>query len=99
MKPYLIRLTRGKIALISPADAPFICCNRWFAVKASADWYAARDIKIKGRQFRIYMHRFLLGCVGKEQGHHKNQNTLDNQRENLEKCSQSTNLSYRKWGC
>jgi hypothetical protein len=71
----------------------------WYAKKSAYDYYAVRMGRKNGKRVTIYMHNFLLGCVGKEQGHHKNGNTLDNQSDNLEKCTQGKNLSYRQWGC
>lgn len=94
----LIPLTRGKITAIDTEDYVLVYQHKWYALKASCKFYAARDEYINGRKVRIYMHRLLLGCVGKEQGHHIDDDSLNNHRSNLEKCSQSKNLSYRKRG-
>lgn len=98
MRTCLIPLTRGKITAIDTDDYVLIHQHKWHAVKAACNWYAATWIRENGKRVKIYMHRFLLGCVGKEQGHHKDFDTLNNHRSNLEKCSQVKNLSYRKTG-
>lgn len=50
---------------------------------------------IKGK--KVYMHRFILGVTDKgKQVDHKNHNTLDNRRENLEVVDAKTNQRRRR---
>lgn len=93
----VVKLTRGLITVVSPEYAYLAVKHKWHTVKAAHSFYAAMCIRENGKSKKIYMHRLILGCIGKEQGHHRDGFTLNNQTDNLEKCSQRKNLSYRKY--
>jgi hypothetical protein len=94
---HLVKLTRGLVAVVSLEYARVVDRHKWPAVKAAHSFYAATWIKENGKWCKVYLHRLILGCNEKEQGHHKDGYTLNNLTSNLEKCSQKKNLSYRKY--
>lgn len=95
---YIIGLTRGKVSLVREVDYPFLTKFKWFALKAAYSFYAARTVRVNGKRTTVLMHRVIMGCVDGQQVHHKNGNSLDNRRDNLEVCSQAENLYYRVRG-
>jgi hypothetical protein len=96
MNVCIIKLTKGLITVVSPEYAHLKTNHKWHTVKASCGFYAATWIRNSEKRQKIYLHRFILGCIGTEQGHHRDGCTLNNLTSNLEKCSQKKNLSYRK---
>jgi hypothetical protein len=95
---YIIGLTRGKVTLVREVDLKYVSNFKWFALKAAYSFYAARTIRVSGKRTTQLMHRVIMGCTNGQQIHHKNGNSLDNRRDNLEICSQSENLYYRVRG-
>jgi hypothetical protein len=93
----VIKLTRGLITVVSSEYGYLAIKYKWHTVKSSSGFYAATWIKQNGLRKKLYLHRLILGCKGKEQGHHRDSHTLNNLTSNLEKCPQHKNLSYRKY--
>jgi hypothetical protein len=93
----IIKLTRGLITVVNEDRFEEVNRYKWHSVKAACNFYAATWISIKGVKRKVYLHRFLLHCYDKKQVHHKDGFTLNNLTENLEKCSQHKNLSYRQY--
>lgn len=93
-----IQLTKGKVALVSDEDFERVNAFKWCASQESKNgqkWYAIRQEKGK----KIRMHRFIMGLpTGSEDPrvvHHRNDDGLDNRRENLEILdSQHENMGY-----
>lgn len=86
-EPYrLIALTQNQTAIVDVSDFEWLSKWRW-----QAHWNPNTKSFYAFRGDGIYMHRLILGCSGKEQGDHKNHNTLDNRKENLRKCTNSAN--------
>ena len=91
----LIPLTQGQNAIVDAADYDWLMEWNWHAHwdKCTKSFYAFRA----GRPRLIAMHREILGCIGEEQGDHRNHNTLDNRRANLRKVLHAQNAkNYRK---
>ena len=65
-------------------DWQAVCKYHWSARKSHSCWYAVRKSTQAGRRTTIFMHRQLTGAQPDHVVHHKNGNTLDNRRENLE---------------
>lgn len=80
----VIRLTKGKIAIVDPWW--WVSLNRrgWRAVLRTGGWYALRITKQNGRYKYEYMHRIIAQTPKGLECHHKNRNTLDNREANLE---------------
>ena len=97
-KPYrFIPLTQGQNAIVDAADFEWLSRWNWFAhwSKETHSFYASG--RPHGGNFNFtLMHRFILGCNGKEDGDHWNRNTLDNRRENLRRCTRAQNISNSK---
>lgn len=85
-----IKLTQGKVALVDDCDYEDLIKYKWYAVKykSSSTFYAVRHVNDRV----LGMHRHIL-CVtdGKILVDHKNQNGLDNRRENIRLATHSQN--------
>jgi len=58
--------------------------HRWFIRKSFSRPYCMRKYRNSHGEFYIRMHREVMGTPGNEITHHKNRNTLDNRKCNLE---------------
>lgn len=93
-----IKLSQGKVALVSDCDYDLLNCFRWYASLESrgTKWYAIRRVTMDGKRVKIRMHRVIMGLGPKPQDDmvvdHINHDSLDNRRENLEVISQSENM-------
>lgn len=85
-----IPLTKGKSALVDDEDYEYL--NQWKWSYAN-EGYAVRSTRVQGKQYTRYMHRELSGCEGRTD--HKNQDKLDNRRENLRPATSSQNRVNR----
>ena len=93
-----IQLTQGKFALVDDKDFKELSKRKWYAHETGNTFYALRSIWDGKKQFRISMHRQLLGLSfgdGKI-ADHRNRNGLDNRRANLRVVSKSKNGRNRK---
>jgi hypothetical protein len=93
-----IPLSKGKVAIVDAADYWWLVRMSWYARKSRTDYYAVRNVRENGGFRTFRMHRLITNCPSDMEVHHKNNNTLDNRRENLEVCTGRENLSYRKDG-
>lgn len=79
-----IELTFSKRAKVSASDFAALSKFSWRAAKSAHCWYAVRRIKLGEKTRTIKMHR-QIACTPFDQiCHHKNGQSLDNRRENLE---------------
>lgn len=88
-----IKLTQGLSAKIDDADFDWLNQFSWFAVnkgkngipKFYAEAYFPKEKRMRKRN-RISMQRFILGLKRGDirVGHHKNNDSLDNRRDNLQ---------------
>lgn len=93
-----IRLSQGKVALISPEDVARVNALKWSVRRVGKRFYAqARQRGIgKENQKHILLHRFLMGPAEGVQVDHRNGNGLDNRRGNLRRATQNQNLANSK---
>lgn len=89
----VIRLTKGKIAIVDPWWWVRLKRGRWRAVLRKGGWYALKITGKKGSYKYYYMHRVINQTPKGEECHHKNRNTLDEREENLENV---TNPKHRE---
>lgn len=89
--PCEIPLTQGLVALVSPADFERLSAYKWHAVRGRRTFYAATSRNGKC----IYMHRLVAGLICTNVDH-RDDNGLNNQRENLRPCSRGEN-SRKRW--
>ena len=85
----LIPLTRNQNAIVDVEDFEWLNQWNWHATWCSdtKSFYAHSEVE----ENMLAMHRVILGCGPREQGDHKNRNTLDNRRSNLRKCTHQQN--------
>lgn len=57
---------------------------KWFPLQSHSKVYAARKWQHDGKVYYFRMHRQIMDCPKDKVVHHKNGNTLDNRRKNLE---------------
>lgn len=86
-----IKLTKGKVALVDDEDFERINRHKWYACKDRLTWYARRDT-IFGN---VLMHRDIMELPNNVLVDHKNNNGLDNRKENLRPASTSQNKANR----
>lgn len=88
-----IKLTQGKVCIVSPDDYLLVRGYRWYALKdKSGDYYAEANVPIvrKGDKPKVIrINRFLI--PGAEMVDHINGDTLDNRRSNIRGCTRSQN--------
>lgn len=93
-----IELTKGQRAKVD--DDLYEELNRynWQAMmdQHTHSYYARRGVWDGRRMHTISMSRQIVGAEPGEKVDHRNHDTLDNQRENLRKCSNSQNQQNRK---
>ena len=102
-----IQLTQGKVALVDDADYGLVNSFKWHThSNGNGCLYAVRYEKkkyIKGlrkearaakKKKYIGMHNFILKPGTGMISHHKNGYGLDNQRHNLEECTELKNQQY-----
>ncbi len=88
-----IRLTQGQVALIEDEDYEAISHHSWHAVRRHDNrWYA--QAVIAGE--RIPMAVFLLQPPKGQEVDHRNNDGLDNRRNNLRHCTHQQNLCNRR---
>lgn len=94
-----ILLTKGYAAIISKADWPRVRKYSWYThmsagtKKKPGQPYARACVKGK----KVYLHRFIMGDVAPGfQVDHKNHQTLDCRRENLEAVTPVVNNHRRR---
>lgn len=96
-------LTQGMVAVVDDADFDRLAQHRWYASLDSrgTKWYAKRTRKkneeARWKSKKIRLHHFVLDIAPCElpEGHvvhHKNDDGLDNRRENLEIITQEENM-------
>jgi len=81
----LIPLTKGKFAIVDPADFLWLCKFNWHVVSNNGYFYACRRPSLG--EFRtsrsVWMHREILNAPPDRLVDHKNHHTLDNRPSNL----------------
>ena len=92
-----ISLTRGKFAIVGPADYEKLNKYNWHALKCRDTFYAVRiGRKSEARRGKnIWMHRVVLGLDEGVICDHINHNGLDNRKANLRPATHSQNMCNR----
>lgn len=103
-QPYrVIPLTKGYVAIIDAADFRRVNKHKWHVHmsrgkrrgKAKAVGQPYARAKIKGRN--VYLHRFITGAELPLQADHRNHQTLDCRKENLEVVTHEENQKRRRY--
>jgi len=92
-----IPLTKGKFAIVDPADYEHLSKYKWHAVRGSETYYAVRIGRVSEKRCgkNIWMHRVILGLDEGVMCDHINHNGLDNRRANLRPATRSQNMCNR----
>lgn len=90
----LIKLTQEKFAQVDDEDFQKCSEYKWFTVKGTQTYYAARTLRrVKGKTKKQYLHHFILNLsTGVD---HKNSNGLDCQKHNLRQATKAENNRNR----
>jgi len=75
---------------------PILLQFKWRAVQAKRSWYAKANIVSHGKTITIAMHRFIARTPTGKVCHHKNGNSLDNRKMNLENMGKKSHDLYHK---
>lgn len=87
-----IKLTQGKKALVDDEDYELISKYKWVCAKEPKVSYALTSIIKNGVRTTMRMHRLIMKIFDpKIQIDHKNNNGLDNRKENLRICNRRQN--------
>lgn len=91
-----IQLTRGFVALVDDADYERINQHSWHVsfTRPNSEGLVYAKAKIGGKD--VYMHRWLMETPRWQQCDHKDGDTLDNRRENLQNVHRDFNLRKRR---
>lgn len=96
----VIELTRGQVAIVDDDDFDRVAQYKWQYIKSvkSDNGYATRMAYMGYREKRkvILMHRFIINASSNMEVDHKNNNGLDNRKENLRLATTSQNRFNRK---
>jgi len=88
-----ITLTKGLKAQIDDADYDLISVYKWFVYKSRNTFYASTYINKK----QVLMHRLIMNVTDpKILIDHIDQNGINNQRDNLRRCTQAENYCNRR---
>lgn len=91
-----IPLDNSKFAIVDADLYDSLMKYKWVAVKHQRCWYAKTDIGKNGKHFWISMHRLIANTPSNKVCHHKNFNSLDNRRANLENMTLNEHDNYHR---
>lgn len=96
--PRTIPLTRGYVTIVDDEDFEWLSKWNWTAIANDKGClYAVRGYHRGSIQYRIRIHRLLLGISDPGiQGDHINGDTLDNRKANLRICTSRQNSQNRR---
>jgi len=83
-----IPLTKGKMAIVDDDDFERVSKRSWYY---HPNGYAINIERVMGHKKTVYMHRFIIGDIGRLQVDHQNGNKLDNRKSNLRPCTVNEN--------
>lgn len=90
-----IRLSQGKVAVVSDHRFEFLNQWKWKAQRNDKGWYAVRQEKVNGKYKTLLMHKEIANPPDGFQVDHKDLDGLNNVDENLRICTQTQNTRNR----
>lgn len=79
-----VPMSHQRECIIDDEDWPLIRKYHWRAIWSARKVYAVAKVRENGETRYLRMHRLILNCPQGKVVHHKNRNTLDNRKCNLE---------------
>lgn len=86
-----ILLTQGKVAIVDDGDFEELNKHKWWTNRYGNRWYAGRIEYQNGKAITFLMHRYIMNAPKGMEVDHKNDDGLDNTRENLRLATSSQN--------
>ena len=86
-----ILLTQGKVALVDDEDFERVNQYKWHTYFDKTNCYAERKETVNGIRVKVKMHRFIMNAKENEVIDHRDNNGLNNQKENLRPCTTAEN--------
>lgn len=87
-----IELTQGKVALVDDGDYEWLLAWKWHAHWSVDRWYARTGTGGK----KQYMHRLIIGATASKDVDHKDNNGLNNCRDNIKVATHKQNIRRQK---
>ena len=88
--------SQGITFFIDDEDYSRVSKHIWHIVDCKYNHYVRRTIRVGKKFKRQYLHRFIMGEPEGLQVNHKNKDTLDNRRCNLEVVTRQQNLKHMR---
>ncbi len=93
----IIHLTKGYRTLVDDEDYERFNQFHWEAVERDNTVYAVRKVSIEGRTKTLFLHREILGLTEPSiLTDHRDQDGLDNRKQNLRACNINENNRNQK---
>ena len=83
----IVPLDKGLFAIIDKDDSDRILKFKWHAHLSHGRYYAMRTVHSKNSTYQVRMHRQIMHTPNGQVVHHKNRCTMDNQKSNLQNCT------------
>lgn len=87
----IIKISGNMTVKIDDEDFELVMRRKWKAHKSSTNFYARHNIRVDGKYKNVLMHRLVMNAPIHLQVHHINGDTLDNQKANLQLCTNQEN--------
>ena len=89
----LIQLTKGQVAIVDNDDYEYLSKRKWYAQwnPHTNSFYARTTAHKNGKQTHHYMHRVIMNTPRHLDCDHKNHNTWDNRRRNIQNVTKLKN--------
>lgn len=87
----IVKISGGMHVKIDDEDFELVTRRKWKAHKSSTNFYARHNIRVDGKYKNVLMHRMIMKAPIHLQVHHINGDTLDNQKLNLQFCTNKEN--------
>ena len=91
-----ISLTQDKVALVDDEDFDKLNQFKWCANKIGNRYYAVRGSQVNKKSKSILMHREIMNTPKYLQVDHKDNDSLNNQKDNLRVCTNQQNNQNKK---
>lgn len=91
-----IKLSKEMVTLVDEEDYEWLNQWKWCVCKIGNNYYATRNVKNKGTQTSIRMHRLIMDAQKGVYVDHVDIDSLNNQRYNLRICTNAQNAMNQK---